>query len=101
MRPIRPLLASFTLLASLFLAASPVSAQSPCAADISDDGVVDANDLGRVLDDFGACKGCGADIDGNGTVGGEDLAAVLNFWGTGCPRITGISPVAGPPAGGN
>jgi len=105
MQPIRLLLASFSLLACLFLAASPAHAQapaSPCAADLTDDGVVDANDLGMVLAGWGDCgKSCPADLDGSGEIDGLDLALVLNHWGTVCPRITGISPVAGPPFGGN
>ena len=101
MNPLRPILASFTLLACLILAASPARAQAPCAADITGNGVVDALDLGQVLNAWGACQGCSADIDGDGIVAGEDMAAVLNSWGFVCPQITGISPVAGPPSGGN
>ena len=86
----------------MFLAASPAHAQSPCGSDVSGDGVVDAADLGEVLNAWGPCgKSCPADIDGDGAVTGEDMAAVLNSWGTACPRVTGISPVAGPPFGGN
>ena len=102
MHCIRLLLASFSLLACMFLAASPAHAQSPCGSDVSGDGVVDAADLGEVLNAWGPCgKSCPADIDGDGAVTGEDMAAVLNSWGTACPRVTGISPVAGPPFGGN
>jgi formylglycine-generating enzyme required for sulfatase activity len=105
MHRFRVLLASFTLLASLFLAASSARAQapaSPCAADLTDDGVVDAADLGEVLNAWGPCvESCSADIDGDGMVAGEDMAVVLNAWGFVCPRITGIGPVAGPPFGGN
>ena len=102
MHCIRLLLASFSLLACMFLAASPAHAQSPCGSDVSGDGVVDAADLGEVLNAWGPCgKSCPADIDGDGAVTGEDMAAVLNSWGMACPRVTGISPVAGPPFGGN
>ena len=105
MHHIRLLFASFSLLACMFLAASPAGAQvptPPCASDLTDDGVVDAADLGEVLNAWGPCgKSCSADIDGDGAVTGEDMAAVLNSWGMACPRVTGISPVAGPPFGGN
>ena len=101
MHRFRFLRASLPLLACLFLAASPASAQAPCAADISGNGVVDALDLGQVLNAWGACQGCSADIDGNGIVAGEDMAAVLNSWGFECPKVTGVLPVAGPPFGGN
>jgi formylglycine-generating enzyme required for sulfatase activity len=103
--PSTHLLSILLTLVAGFLAASPAHAQapaSPCAADLTDDDVVDANDLGMVLAGWGDCgKSCSADIDGDGAVTGEDMAAVLNFWGMTCPRITGISPVAGPPFGGN
>jgi len=105
MHRFRFLLASLPILACLFLAASPASAQapaSPCAADLTDDGVVDAADLGEVLNAWGPCgKSCGADIDGDGVVAGEDMAVVLDAWGVVCPQITGIGPVVGPPFGGN
>jgi formylglycine-generating enzyme required for sulfatase activity len=105
MHRFRFLLASLPILACSFLAASPASAQaptSPCAADLTDDGVVDAADLGEVLNAWGPCgKSCSADIDGDGMVAGEDMALVLNAWGFVCPRIIGIGPVAGPPFGGN
>ena len=104
MQPIRLLLASCSLLAFLFLATSPAHAQapaSPCAADLTDDGVVGAADLAEVLAGWGGCgKSCPADLDGSGAIDARDLAMVLTLWGTGCPKITGVSPVAGPPFGG-
>jgi formylglycine-generating enzyme required for sulfatase activity len=90
------------LVAGLLVSPSSAHAQAPCASDLTDDGVVDAADLGEVLNAWGPCgKSCSADIDGDGAVTGEDMAAVLNSWGMACPRVTGISPVAGPPFGGN
>jgi len=93
------------LVAGFLVSPSPASAQapaSPCAADLTDDGVVDAADLGEVLNAWGPCgKSCSADIDGDGVVAGEDMAVVLNAWGFVCPRITRIGPVSGPPFGGN
>ena len=90
------------LVASFLVSPSSAHAQAPCASDLTDDGVVDAADLGEVLNAWGPCgKSCSADIDGDGAVTGEDMAAVLNSWGMACPRVTGISPVAGPPFGGN
>ena len=90
------------LVAGFLVSPSSAHAQAPCASDLTDDGVVDAADLGEVLNAWGPCgKSCSADIDGDGAVTGEDMAAVLNSWGMACPRVTGISPVAGPPFGGN
>jgi formylglycine-generating enzyme required for sulfatase activity len=93
------------LVAGFLVSPSPARAQapaSPCAADLTDDGVVDAADLGEVLNAWGPCgKSCSADIDGDGVVAGEDMAVVLNAWGFVCPRITGIGPASGPPFGGN
>ena len=90
------------LVAGFLVSPSSARAQAPCASDLTDDGVVDAADLGEVLNAWGPCgKSCSADIDGDGAVTGEDMAAVLNSWGMACPRVTGISPVAGPPFGGN
>jgi hypothetical protein len=64
--------------------------ESPCPADLSDDGVVDGGDLGLLLLEWGTpgCIGeelpCEADLDCNGIVDGSDLGLLLLAWGT-CP----------------
>jgi hypothetical protein len=55
-----------------------IAFDTPSAADLNGDGLVDGADLGLVLAGWG---GAGAvDIDGNGSVGGEDLGLVLAAW---------------------
>ncbi len=52
--------------------------------DLNGDGSVNGQDLGILLQNWGACppKGaCVADIDGNGIVDGGDLGALLSDWG--------------------
>jgi formylglycine-generating enzyme required for sulfatase activity len=96
------LFATFAALACFFASSTRAGAQSPCAADITGDRVVNAADLAQVLIEWGLVgKGLAADIDGDGAVSGDDMAAVLNHWDTVCPEITGASPAAGPPFGGN
>jgi len=54
-----------------------------CAADLAgSDGIVDGNDLGVLLGQWGV--GGSADLDGNGTVDGSDLGELLGAWGE-CP----------------
>ncbi len=48
--------------------------------DFNDDGVVDGDDLGTLLGQWGACPGCSADLDGNGIVDGDDLGTLLGHW---------------------
>jgi len=91
------------ILASLAALALTLSAraQDGCIADLDGDGVVNGNDLATVLVGWGPCAGCPGDVNGSGVVNGEDLAAVLVRWGGTCaPTVTGISPDAGPIAGG-
>ncbi len=56
---------------------------SPCAADISGDGLVGADDLLAVVgcwnESGGACKT--ADCDGDGTIGVADVMVILARWG--------------------
>ena len=54
--------------------------QCQCIADVVADGVVDAVDLARVLNDWGSPNSSG-DIDRNGIVDASDLAYVLSTWG--------------------
>ena len=87
--------------AAALLVAPAAQAQDGCIADIDGDGIVNGNDLATVLVGWGSCVGCAGDVNGNGVVNGEDLAAVLVRWGGTCaPTATGISPDAGPLAGG-
>jgi hypothetical protein len=57
----------------------------PCAADLNDDGVVDAADLAVLLGAWGTTVpvGTGADVDWDGDIDGADLAVLLGAWG-GC-----------------
>ncbi len=51
------------------------------AADLNDDGAVDASDLAVLLAAWGPCDGlCPADLDGSGSVDAGDLAALLAAW---------------------
>ena len=60
-----------------------------CIADISNNGVVNVNDLLAVINQWGSCPTpCSADVNaqpcGDGTVNVNDLLAVINAWGA-CP----------------
>jgi len=52
-----------------------------CDPDFNRDGVVDGDDLGTLLGQWGACPGCDADFNDDGTVDGDDLGSMLGFWG--------------------
>lgn len=52
----------------------------PCPGDLTDDRIVDAEDIAMVLGHWGQAHPV-YDIDGNGAVDGYDLATVLGFWG--------------------
>jgi len=56
----------------------------PCPADITDDGLVNVEDLLAVISAWGVCSGCDADLNGDGFVNVADLLAVINGWGV-CP----------------
>jgi formylglycine-generating enzyme required for sulfatase activity len=87
--------------AAAFLVAPAARAQDGCIADVDGDGIVNGNDLASVLGGWGSCSGCAGDVNGNGLINGEDLAVVLTRWGSTCaPTATGITPDAGPLAGG-
>jgi len=58
----------------------PETPQGP-AADLNGDGVVDGNDLGSLLGQWGVCIGCPADFNGDGVVDGNDLGELLGQWG--------------------
>jgi hypothetical protein len=54
-------------------------------ADTNLDGVVDGNDLGVLLSEWGAAtEGSACDINQDGFVNGADLGFLLSFWGA-CP----------------
>jgi hypothetical protein len=59
------------------------SAYGQCAADLNNDGAVDAFDLSEVLVAWGQ-SGAG-DVNGDGAVDGNDLAVVVSSWGASCP----------------
>ncbi|MBM4112915.1 MAG: hypothetical protein FJ253_06000 [Phycisphaerae bacterium] len=48
--------------------------------DLNGDGVVDGDDLGTLLGQWGPCPGCSADFNGDGEVDGDDLGALLGNW---------------------
>lgn len=97
-----------SLIASLFVAFVAVTTSSPahgqadaCASDLDGDGIVAGADLALVLGNWGPCKACDGDVNGDHFVDGVDLAFVLTRWGGTCaPTVTGITPAAGPLAGG-
>jgi len=57
---------------------------NPCPADLNGDDVVNGNDLGTLLGQWGACVGCTADFNGDDVVDGNDLGTLLGQWGN-CP----------------
>lgn len=92
-------LAHARLSAVVLLAAVPSPALADnCAADLDQNGAVDAVDLARILDDWGPCFGkCSSDINGDGTVGAPDLAALLAAWGPcGLPWATVLEQAPNP-----
>lgn len=52
-----------------------------CPADFNRDGVVNGDDLGSLLGEWGSCPGCSADFNRDGLVNGDDLGTLLGFWG--------------------
>jgi hypothetical protein len=63
----------------------PAEGDGPCApppvpGDFNGDGVVDGNDLGIMLANWGACVGCPTDMNGDGAVDGNDLGELLSLW---------------------
>lgn len=53
----------------------------PCVnADFNCDGIVDGDDLGTLLGQWGACRGCPADFNRDGVVDGDDLGELLGAW---------------------
>jgi len=56
-----------------------------CSADFNLDGVVNGNDLGTLLGQWGVCPDCAADFNGDGAVDGNDLGTLLGDWGACVP----------------
>lgn len=56
-------------------------------ADLDNDGIVDAADLGSLISAWGPCgrTSCVADINRDGQVDGVDIGHMLGFWGP-CPN---------------
>lgn len=52
-----------------------------CDADLTGDGVVNAEDMAQILVAWGACAECDADLTGDGVVNAEDMAQILVAWG--------------------
>jgi hypothetical protein len=58
---------------------------APCRPDLNNDDVVNGDDLGILLAQWGPCPtACSADFNDDGFVDGNDLGALLAAWGT-CP----------------
>ena len=54
-----------------------------CPPDLTGDGLVNGEDLTRLLAVWGACEdGCPEDLNGNGFVDGPDLGLMLGYWGS-------------------
>jgi choice-of-anchor B domain-containing protein len=58
-----------------------VDALQKTPGDVTEDGVVDINDLFAVLNAWGPCGGCVEDLTDDGMVNIDDLFVVLNNWG--------------------
>ena len=70
------------LTTSVQTAISWIMPETPaCAfADFNCDGVVDGDDLGSLLGEWGDCPECIGDLNGDGMVDGDDLGALLGEW---------------------
>jgi hypothetical protein len=55
-----------------------------CAADLTNDDVVNVQDLLKVINSWGPCAGCMQDINNDQHVNVQDMLAVINAWGP-CP----------------
>jgi len=79
----RPPIFNFVLVAVLLavLGGGERASAQCAAADISDNGVVDTEDLTLLLVVWGT-NNADADINGDGVVEGDDLAALLVAWGS-------------------
>ena len=57
------------------------TSSSTCAADLDRNGVVDGEDLGRLLEHWNDPNPCETDLDADGLVGPSDLGRLLANWG--------------------
>ncbi|MFG0276214.1 MAG: S8 family serine peptidase [Phycisphaerales bacterium] len=55
-----------------------------CLGDIDGDGVVNGQDLGELLGEWGQNRSAPYDLTGDGVVNGNDLGVLLGMWGP-CP----------------
>jgi hypothetical protein len=55
-----------------------------CPGDLTGDSVVNADDLGVLLSNFGCTSACTADLNGDGVVNADDLGMLLSGFGTVC-----------------
>ena len=55
--------------------------EASCPGDLSGNGLVNGEDLVRILGTWGACPGCPEDLNGDGMVNGADLVVILGTWG--------------------
>jgi|TARA_B110000495_G_C23031077_1_gene614096 hypothetical protein len=74
-------LESGTIVADLGVA----SVDTPCYADITQDGIVDVSDILEVISGWGYCLDCPADINQDDLINVIDLLEIVSSWGP-CPR---------------
>lgn len=67
--------------ATLVLNAIAYLENASCLGDLNDNGIVDGDDLGSLLGQWGACPGCDADFNNDRVVDGDDLGTLLGAWG--------------------
>lgn len=60
----------------------PGPVKTPCVGDFTGDGVVDADDLGVLLNAFGSSDA--GDLNGDGVTNADDLGLLLNAFGQPC-----------------
>lgn len=65
------------------LVVKSIGSPSGCSADLSGNGIVDAEDLAIILGNWGPTTNpCSpADLDANGTVDAKDVSYLLGYWG--------------------
>ena len=66
-------------LLAVCLCTAPADAQAPCTGDLNADRVVNGDDLGVLLGQWGTDGS--ADLNGDGVVDGIDLGMLLGAWG--------------------
>jgi formylglycine-generating enzyme required for sulfatase activity len=87
------------VLAGVILSCGSVVA-SDCVADLDDNGLVNAGDLGALLGQWGeSC--CNGDLNGDGSVDAADVSMLLSAWNVTCPpEIDSLTPNTGSLGGG-